>query len=70
MRSSASLASDQFESLLRRLPSGQDLDQPARQTKAIERKREVCSGADLLRLKNVLPRLQKWRRKGGNDLFR
>ncbi len=50
MRSSPSLPCDQFESLLRRLPSGLDLDQLARQTKAIERKREICSGADLLRL--------------------
>ena len=50
MRTTSSLPGDQFESLLRRLPSGLDLDRLARQTQAIERKRAVGSGADLLRL--------------------
>lgn len=50
MRLSASLPADQFESLLQRLPPGLDLDGLARQTRAIERRRAVGSGADLLRL--------------------
>jgi len=50
MQASASLPTDQFDSLLTRLPPCLDLDELARQTKAIERKRAVCRGADLLRL--------------------
>lgn len=50
MQSIASLPLDHFEALLGRLPAGLDLDVLARETKAIERKREVESGATLLRL--------------------
>ena len=50
MQNTASLPADQFEELLRRLPAALDLDHLARQTKAIERKRALDSGADLLRL--------------------
>src|ERR1700712_5450397 len=50
MQNTASLPADQFEELLRRLPPALDLDRLARQTKAIERKRALDSGADLLRL--------------------
>jgi hypothetical protein len=50
MQNTASLPSDQFDSLLHQLPGTVDLDQIARQTKAIERQREIGSGADLLRL--------------------
>jgi hypothetical protein len=46
----ASLPSDQFSELLHRLPPGLDLDKVARETKAIERKRKVESGPNLLRL--------------------
>jgi len=41
---------DQFDELLRRLPATLDLDDLARQTKAIKRRRALGSGADLLRL--------------------
>ncbi len=47
MQNTASLPSDQFDSLLHQLPGTVDLDQIARQTKAIERQREIGSGADL-----------------------
>jgi hypothetical protein len=50
MQNSASLSADQFIELLRRLPPDIDLDALARQTKAIERKRKVETGANLLRL--------------------
>ena len=50
MQTSASLASDRFCDLLRRLPPDLDLDALALQTKAIERQRKIESGADLLRL--------------------
>ena len=50
MQNTASLPTDQFEELLRRLPAALDLDSLARQTKAIERRRALDSGADLLRL--------------------
>jgi hypothetical protein len=50
MQNTASLPANQFDDLLRRLPAHIDLDTLARQTKAIERKRELGSGADLLRL--------------------
>jgi len=50
MQQPASLPADRFDDLLRRLPSDLDLDVLAKQTKAIERKREVVSGANLLRL--------------------
>jgi hypothetical protein len=50
MQPTASLPADQFDALLRRLPADLDLDALAHRTKAIERKREIDSGADLLRL--------------------
>jgi len=50
MQNTASLPADQFDDLLRRLPADLDLDRVARQTKAIERKRALGSGAHLLRL--------------------
>jgi hypothetical protein len=50
MQNPASLPADQFNDLLRRLPADLDLDDVARQTKAIERKRALGSGTDLLRL--------------------
>lgn len=50
MQSTASLPADQFDALLRRLPMKLDLDDLAKQTKAIQRKRELTGGADLLRL--------------------
>jgi hypothetical protein len=50
MQNPASLPADQFDGLLGRLPAGLDLDQMARQTKAIERERKLGSGTDLLRL--------------------
>jgi len=46
----ASLPSDHFSDLLGRLPPGLDLDQLALDTKAIERRREICGAEDLLRL--------------------
>jgi hypothetical protein len=50
MQNTASLPADRFDELLRRLPADLDLDVLARQTKAIERKREIDTGANLLRL--------------------
>lgn len=50
MQNTASLPAQQFDDLLRRLPASLDLDTLARQTKAIERKRELVGGAELLRL--------------------
>jgi hypothetical protein len=50
MQTTASLPADQFDELLRRLPADLDLDALARQTQAIERKREIGTGADLLRV--------------------
>jgi hypothetical protein len=50
MQNIASLPADRFDELLRRLPAGLDLDALAQRTKAIERKREIDSGANLLRL--------------------
>jgi IS4 transposase len=50
MQTLASLPADQYSDLLCRLPPGLDLDQLAKQTKAIERKRELADGASLLRL--------------------
>ena len=41
MQNTASLPADQFNDLLGRLPADLDLDQLARQTKAIERKRKI-----------------------------
>jgi len=50
MQTTASLPADQFEELLRRLPADLDLDRLAQETKAIERKRVLESGGNLLRL--------------------
>src|ERR1700722_4894032 len=50
MQHSASLPADRYDELLRRLPATLDLDALAQQTKAIERKREIDTGANLLRL--------------------
>jgi len=50
MQTTASVPVDRFDELLRRLPADLDLDALARQTKAIERKREIDTGANLLRL--------------------
>ncbi len=50
MQASASLPADQYTDLLRRLPGTLDLDELARQTGAIVRKREIRDGASLLRL--------------------
>jgi hypothetical protein len=50
MHTMASLPADRFDELLRRLPADLDLEALARQTKAIERKREIETGANLLRL--------------------
>ena len=50
MQNTASLPADRFDELLRRLPADLDLDALAHHTKAIERKREIDTGANLLRL--------------------
>lgn len=51
MHATASLPADQYSDLLQRLPCTlDDLDDLARQTKAIARKREIRDGASLLRL--------------------
>jgi hypothetical protein len=50
MQSTASVATDQFPDLLKRLPAGLDLDRLALETKAIQRKRKIGDGAGLLRL--------------------
>lgn len=50
MEQALPLLADQFDDLLNRLPHDLDLDDLARQTKAIERDRKVGSGITLLRL--------------------
>jgi hypothetical protein len=50
MQTTASVPTDQFPDLLKRLPAGLDLDALALETKAIQRKRKIDSGANLLRL--------------------
>lgn len=50
MQNPASVPSDQFPDLLKRLPAGLDLDTLARETKAIQRDRKIGGGANLLRL--------------------
>jgi hypothetical protein len=50
MQNTASLRADHFGAVLHRLPATLDLDQLARQSNAIERKRALGSGTDLLRL--------------------
>jgi hypothetical protein len=50
MQNTASVPTDQFPDLLKRLPAGLDLDRLALETKAIQRKRKIGDGASLLRL--------------------
>jgi hypothetical protein len=50
MQTMASVPVDRFDQLLGRLPANLDLNALARQTNAIERKREIDSGENLLRL--------------------
>ena len=50
MQDSASVLTDRFTEVLGRLPAGLGLDDLARATKAIQRKREVVDGAALLRI--------------------
>lgn len=50
MQTTASVPTDQFPDLLQRLPAGLDLDVLARETKAIQRDRNIRGGANLLRL--------------------
>jgi hypothetical protein len=50
MQNPASVPTDQFPDLLKRLPAGLDLDALALETKAIQRKRKIGDGASLLRL--------------------
>jgi hypothetical protein len=50
MQNTASLPADRFDDLLRRLPARLDLEALARETKAIEREREIDSGIQLMRL--------------------
>ena len=50
MQNTASVPPDQFSDLLKRLPAGLDLDALAFETKAIQRKRNIDDGANLLRL--------------------
>src|ERR1019366_6557046 len=50
MQNVASVLTDQFSDLLKRLPAGLDLDRLALETKAIQRKRALGDGASLLRI--------------------
>src|ERR1700678_2136898 len=50
MQNTASVLTDPFTELLKRLPAGIDLDRLALETKAIVRKRKLAGGANLLRL--------------------
>jgi hypothetical protein len=50
MQNTASIPTDQFPDLLKRIPAGLDLDRLALETKAIQRKRKIGDGASLLRL--------------------
>jgi hypothetical protein len=50
MQNPASVRTDHFPDLLKRLPAGLDLDTLARETKAIQRDRKIGGGANLLRL--------------------
>src|SRR4051812_29175376 len=50
MQNQASIVTDQFPDLLKRLPVALDLDSLALQTKAIQRRRELADGESLLRL--------------------
>ena len=50
MQPTASLPADRFDDLVRRLPSDLDLDALAHRTKAIERRRDIDTGANLLRM--------------------
>ena len=55
MQNTASVPTDQFSALLKRLPTGLDLDTLARETKAIQRDRKIGGGANLLRLALARP---------------
>ena len=50
MQNTASLPADRFDDLLRRLPAHLDLDALARETKAIQRNREIDSGIQIVRM--------------------
>lgn len=50
MLDAAAALPDHFPELLARLPADLDLDRLARETKAIQRRREVADGAGLLRI--------------------
>ena len=50
MQNTASVPTDQFSELSKRLPAGLDLDTFARETKAIQRDRKIGGGANLVRL--------------------
>ena len=50
MQNTASVPPDQFSDLLKRFPADLDLDALALETKAIQRKRKIAGGANLLRL--------------------
>ena len=50
MQNTASVLTDQFSDLLKRLPAGLDLDMLAGEIKAIQRDRKIGGGANLLRL--------------------
>jgi hypothetical protein len=50
MQDVASVLTDQFADLLKRLPAGLDLDTLARDTKAIQRERALDGGVSLLRI--------------------
>src|SRR5580692_11433520 len=50
MQNTASVPPAQFSDLLKRLPADLDLDALALETKAIQRKRKIAGGANLLRL--------------------
>src|SRR5271168_1990783 len=50
MQNVASVLTDQFSDLMKRLPAGLDLDHLALETRAIQRRRDVGDGARLLRI--------------------
>jgi hypothetical protein len=50
MQNAAAVLTDSFTDLLKRLPAGLDLDVLALETKAIQRKRKLDGGANLLRI--------------------
>ena len=50
MQNTASVLTDQFSDLLKRLPAGLDLDMLAGEIKAIQRDRKIGGGANFLQL--------------------